>query len=74
MTIRPEIVYVGVNDHDLDLFEAQYAVPHGMSYNSYVITDEKVAADKGFCHHAGNHGKIPFSCLTVLMRSELPRE
>ena len=43
MTIRPEIVYVGVNDHDLDLFEAQYAVPHGMSYNSYVITDEKVA-------------------------------
>lgn len=43
MTIRPGIVYVGVNDHDLDLFEAQYAVPHGMSYNSYVITDEKVA-------------------------------
>ena len=43
MTIRPGIAYVGVNDHDLDLFEAQYAVPHGMSYNSYVITDEKVA-------------------------------
>ena len=34
MTIRPGIAYVGVNDHDLDLFEAQYAVPHGMSYNS----------------------------------------
>ena len=43
MTMRPGIAYVGVDDHDLDLFEAQYAVPHGMSYNSYVILDEKVA-------------------------------
>ena len=43
MTIRPGIAYVGVDDHDLDLFEAQYAVPHGMSYNSYVIADEKTA-------------------------------
>lgn len=43
MTMRPGIAYVGVDDHDLDLFEAQYAVPHGMSYNSYVIADEKTA-------------------------------
>ena len=41
--MTPGIAYVGVDDHDLDLFEAQYAVPHGMSYNSYVIKDEKTA-------------------------------
>ena len=37
------ITYVGVDDLDLDLFEGQYVVPEGMSYNSYVITDEKIA-------------------------------
>ena len=41
--MTPGIAYVGVDDHDLDLFEAQYAVSHGMSYNSYVIADEKTA-------------------------------
>lgn len=43
MKISENIIYVGVNDHDLDLFEGQYAVPNGMSYNSYVIIDEKIA-------------------------------
>ena len=43
MTITNDIRYVGVNDHDVDLFEGQYVVPNGMSYNSYVILDEKVA-------------------------------
>ncbi len=38
-----DIVYVGVNDHEVDLFEGQYVVPNGMSYNSYVIMDEKIA-------------------------------
>ena len=38
-----DILYVGVNDHDIDLFEGQYTVPNGMSYNSYVIMDEKIA-------------------------------
>ena len=38
-----DIRYVGVNDHDIDLFEGQYVVPNGISYNSYVILDEKVA-------------------------------
>ena len=38
-----DIHYVGVNDHELDLFEGQYAVPNGMAYNSYVIMDEKIA-------------------------------
>ena len=41
--ITPEITYVGVDDLDLDLFESQYVVPEGMSYNSYVILDQKVA-------------------------------
>ena len=43
MHITNDIRYVGVNDHEIDLFEGQYTVPHGMSYNSYVILDEKIA-------------------------------
>ncbi len=43
MNITDNIKYVGVNDHDVDLFEGQYAVPNGMAYNSYVILDEKTA-------------------------------
>lgn len=43
MTITKDIFYVGVNDHDVDLFEGQYVVPEGMAYNSYVILDEKTA-------------------------------
>ena len=43
MTITKDIRYIGVNDHAVDLFEGQYVVPSGMSYNSYVILDEKVA-------------------------------
>jgi flavorubredoxin len=43
MTITNDIKYVGVNDHQVDLFEGQYVVPNGMSYNSYVILDEKAA-------------------------------
>ena len=43
MEITKDILYVGVNDHDVDLFEGQYVVPNGMAYNSYVIMDEKVA-------------------------------
>ena len=43
MNISETILYVGVNDHDIDLFEGQYIVPNGMSYNSYVILDDKIA-------------------------------
>lgn len=43
MTITNDIRYIGVNDHDIDLFEGQYIVPEGMAYNSYVIIDEKTA-------------------------------
>ena len=52
MTITNDIRYVGVNDHNVDLFEGQYVVPGGMAYNSYVILDEKIAVmdtvDKNF--------------------------
>ena len=55
MKITDSIKYVGVNDHQVDLFEGQYAVPNGMSYNSYVILDEKVAVmdtvDANFMHN-----------------------
>ena len=43
MKITEDIFYVGVNDHEIDLFEGQYVVPNGMAYNSYVIMDEKIA-------------------------------
>lgn len=41
--IANEIYYIGVNDHEIDLFEGQYDVPNGMAYNSYIILDEKIA-------------------------------
>lgn len=43
MKITDTIRYAGVNDHQIDLFEGQYKVPNGMSYNSYVILDDKIA-------------------------------
>jgi len=52
MFISNDIQYIGVNDHQIDLFEGQYIVPNGMSYNSYAILDEKIAimdsVDKNF--------------------------
>ena len=54
MYITNDIRYIGVNDHRIDLFEGQYVVPNGMSYNSYVILDEKIAVldtvDAAFTH------------------------
>ena len=54
MFITKDIHYIGVNDHQVDLFEGQYVVPNGMSYNSYAILDEKVAimdtVDQNFTH------------------------
>lgn len=43
MKVTEDIVYAGVNDHEVDLFEGQYVVPNGMAYNSYVIRDEHTA-------------------------------
>ena len=54
MFITEDIRYIGVNDHQVDLFEGQYVVPNGMAYNSYAIMDDKIAimdtVDKNFTH------------------------
>ena len=54
MNITNDVKYVGVNDRKTDLFEGQYIIPNGISYNSYVIIDEKIAimdtVDIAFTH------------------------
>ena len=54
MNIKPDIRYIGINDHKIDLFEGQYPVPNGMAYNSYAILDERIAildtVDAAFTH------------------------
>ena len=54
MRVTDDIIYVGVNDHQIDLFEGQYVVPEGMAYNSYVVKDYKIAVmdtvDRNFTH------------------------
>ena len=59
MDITNDIRYVGVNDHEVDLFEGQYVVKNGMAYNSYVILDEKTAVmdtvDARFTHEWPDH-------------------
>ena len=63
MKITDSIKYVGVNDHDIYLFEGQYVVPLGMAYNSYVIMDEKIAVmdtvDARFTEVAGQSEESP---------------
>ena len=53
MRVTDDIKYVGVNDHQVDLFEGQYVVPRGMAYNSYVIMDEKIAVMDTVDQHFG---------------------
>lgn len=54
MKVTDDIFYIGVNDHNLDMFEGQYVVPNGIAYNSYVIIDDKIAVmdtiEKNFIH------------------------
>ena len=54
INVTEDVKYVGVNDHEVDLFEGQYVVPNGMAYNSYVILDEKIVVidtvDRHFTH------------------------
>ena len=70
MTITNDIRYIGVNDHEVDLFEGQYVVPNGMSYNSYAIMDEKIAImdtvdqnftapDNSICQHTRKNCNQP---------------
>ncbi len=53
MFITNDIKYIGVNDHDIDLFEGQYIVPNGMAYNSYAIIDDKIAIMDTVDQHFG---------------------
>lgn len=53
MEITNDIKYIGVNDHEIDLFEGMYDVPNGMAYNSYVILDEKIAVMDTVDQHFG---------------------
>ena len=68
MNITKDIRYIGVNDHQVDLFEGQYVVPNGMSYNSYVIIDEKIAVfdsvDQQFSNEWLKNVKIALNGLT----------
>ena len=71
--ITNDIKYIGVNDHKIDLFEGQYVVPNGMSYNSYVIIDEKIAVIKHALNVANATAKvvvddIEMSIDTILIR------
>ena len=59
MTITNDIRYIGVNDHDVDLFEGQYPVPKGIAYNSYVILDEKIAASSSVSWTLWNWASTP---------------
>ena len=69
MKITENIKYIGVNDHKIDLFESQYRIPNGMSYNSYIILDEKIAVfdtvEANFTHEwlknvaAALNGRLP---------------
>ena len=54
MFITNDIKYIGVNDHDIDLFEGQYIVPNGMAYNSYAIVDDKIAIMDTVDQHFGD--------------------
>ena len=69
MTITKDIRYIGVDDHDIDLFEGLYDVPNGMAYNSYAIIDEKIAimdsVDKNF-------GKMWLSNMEVALDGRKP--
>ena len=53
MNITKDIRYIGVNDHQIDLFEGQYIVPEGMAYNSYVILDRQIAVMDSVDRHFG---------------------
>ena len=66
MKITEDIRYIGVNDHDVDLFEGQYIVPDGMSYNSYVMIDEKIAS---ICANQKSPAEFRSACQVVIDNS-----
>ncbi|MBR4476684.1 MAG: FprA family A-type flavoprotein, partial [Kiritimatiellae bacterium] len=54
MKVTEDIAYIGVNDHQVDLFEGQYVVPNGMAYNSYIVKDEKTLVFDTVDQHFGD--------------------
>ena len=68
MKISNDVRYIGVNDHEVDLFEGQYHVPNGMSYNSYVILDEQIAVmdDLGLLRGNSFDGTLYFGAAVML--------
>ena len=69
MKISNDVFYVGVNDHQIDLFEGQYVVPNGMAYNSYVIIDQKIAV---FDTVDANFGDEWLDNLKGVLKDKLP--
>ena len=70
--ITDSVVYIGANDHDLDMFEGQYIIPNGMAYNSYIVFDEKIAGSfhftPGNCYDEcpnGNHSAIHWDLVCI---------
>lgn len=79
MHISKNIQYAGVNDHHIDLFEGQYVVPNGMSYNSFVISDKETMTYTYYQNHVkpqpkteGRKGWVCKVCGYVHEGSELP--
>ena len=71
MNISENVVYIGVNDKKIDLFEGQYKVPNGISYNSYAIIDEKIAKEEKLSLADKAFGSLHFSvCNLVKILSE----
>ncbi|MBE5737160.1 MAG: FprA family A-type flavoprotein [Clostridiales bacterium] len=69
MKISNDVFYVGVNDHQIDLFEGQYVVPNGMAYNSYVIIDQKIAV---FDTVDANFGDEWLDNVKIVLNDRLP--
>ena len=69
--VTEDIIYVGVNDHEVDLFEGQYDVPNGMAYNSYVVLDEKVAVFDTVDEHFKDEWLILLTLLKSIQKQRL---
>ena len=63
--ISDTIKYIGVDDLDIDLFESQYVVPEGMSYNSYLIDDEKIAIFRPLGSYSMDAGDLSWTATSV---------
>ena len=72
MEITKDIVYLGVNDHAVDLFESQYSVPNGMAYNSYLIMDDQTVVMDTVDAHFTDEWITKIAAARVLMAAGIP--